>query len=101
MLRNVKVGDVLRAPSGLLRVVRHVSTGRSCGPSVTFTIQHCSWTGRSITSYTLNELSRMGYVKTRAKLPLTTKFDKLMEWDIACPPRELQHFDCCDVKGIP
>lgn len=103
-MRHVKIGDVFRAPSGLLRIVRHVK--RSRNPRrywVVFTIQRCSWTHRAVTIYSLGELRQIGYVHTRQNVKLASKFDKLIEYDCTFPTtgKDRGHFDCCDVRGIP
>ena len=97
-LKNLKVGDVLRAPSGRLRIVRRLSQVRTDNPYVYFTIAHCSWTHRSYTLYTVNELARMGYRKVN-HYKLRDKFDRLMEEEFETnnPPQ----ITCCDVRGIP
>lgn len=96
---KVQIGDVFRAPSGMLRVVRSVSKPKTARcPSVTFTIQHCSWTGRSTTSYPVSELLRIGYVYTGKRMPLRSNFDKLMAEDAETKTR---NFKCCEVRGIP
>ena len=105
--REVQVGDVLKAPSGRLRVVRAVS-GSLTNPNkrwVQFIIQHCSWTHACVTTYNMGELMRLGYRWTGAALPLRTKFDKEIAQEIARRMaseyrREDKKFDCCDVKGM-
>lgn len=97
-----KVGQIYRSPSGLLRVVRHVSPclknpGRT---SVYFTINHCSWTGRCYTVYCVQELRNLGYVKLRKNFRVRGKFAakivQEMTQRVAIPPK----ITCCDVEGI-
>ncbi len=125
-IKKIRKGDVLKAPSGLLRVVRDVShSGPSVGKtSVTFTIQHCSWTGRCHTVLTGNDLRTFGYLPTRARYQFRKKIDKKIEREIngggkvrivvaasggkvtdyiivhrPVHPSKIQ-LDCCDVRGI-
>jgi hypothetical protein len=101
-IKHIRKGDVLRSPSGKLRIVRQVNHN---GPSisktyVTFLIQHCSWTGRCYTVYTGNDLRQMEYMPVRARMKLNTKFDKLIErefWRIYARDAVI---DCCDVRGL-
>ena len=98
---TLRVGDVLRAPSGLLRIVRGVHYRNTGNDYVMFTIQRCSWTGRCVTHYMLSDLRCAGYTHTGKRVKLGTKFDLMFEDDIALPDRDKQIFSCCDVKGIP
>ena len=101
-MRFPKVGDVVRSPSGLLRIVRAVSPSKQPHRyRVDFTIQHCSWTGRAVTTYSWAELKRQGYTLTRTKVPLKGKFDRLFAEDCGFPDKNAMNFTCCDVKGIP
>ena len=104
--KNVQVGDVLKAPSGALRVVREVSGKVEWGPRkcwVVFVIMHCSWTGRCHTTYNLAELMCLGYRPTYAALPLRTKLDRMIAEEIRVSqeePRTTRMLTCCDVLGI-
>lgn len=60
---DILEGEILRAPSGKLRVARRVSSG-NMRVYVYFTIAHPSWTNRCYTLYTTNELFYLGYVRT-------------------------------------
>jgi hypothetical protein len=98
--QDLEVGEGLIAPSGKLRIVRHVSRSQKY-VRVTFLIQHCSWTGRAVTVYSTRELKSLGYRRLGKKFALRTRFDKLLAPDIECVNREWCNFTCCDVKGIP
>ena len=84
-ISRLKKGDVLRSRSGMLRVVRHVSHNKIPGygirTTLIFSIQRNSWTTRPYTVYTGNDLVQMGYVKTRARRALRSKFDRTLESD--------------------
>lgn len=97
-LRNLKVGDVLKAPSGRLRIVRKLSAFRTDNPYVFFTIARCSWTHRPYTLYTVKDLTRMGYRKV-GQYKLREKFDELMCEEFEA--RDSPQIKCCDVIGIP
>lgn len=96
-------GDVMRAPSGLLRIVRAVHVNAiSQGlrrVHIAFVIRHCSWTRRSITFYSYGELLCQGYRLTRGKVPLNLESDKIIAAD--CESSEDRLLTCCDVRGIP
>jgi hypothetical protein len=99
-LREIKVGDVLRAPSGRLRIVRKLgSTQKGLrGRYVYFCIAHCSWTHRPYTLYTTSELERMGYRKVN-HISLKSQFDRLLEEEM--DTNDKPKMKCCDVMGIP
>jgi len=125
-IARIKVGDVLKSGSGVLRVVRDVShysvykgsPQEHTRTNVTFAIRHCSWTGRPYTVYTGNDLVQMGYRKTRAKVKLNKKIDRLIKQTFSgrkemcmgkvmhcpvLPDYTLKgHYavKCCDVRGI-
>lgn len=117
-IARIKKGDVLKAPSGLLRVVRDVShhhvSGYGIRTCVVFAIRHCSWTHRPTTVLTGNDLVQMGYRPTKGRVSLRKKIDKLIERDysgrivalrggeIGCYPLigSAREIDCCDVRGI-
>lgn len=65
---TVKPGDVLRSGRGTLRVVRSVHRARHRHGGVhlylTFTIRHCSWTGRCYTVLTGPDLLTLGFTHT-------------------------------------
>jgi hypothetical protein len=105
----IKEGDVVKAPSGMLRVVRSVSrakNNRQCEMRkvhVTFTIQRCSWTRRPYTIYNLGELHDLGYKLTDLTWPLKTEFDRLFAEEYKATRRDSRcrgAIPCCAVKGI-
>lgn len=110
-IARIKVGDVLKSGTGVLRVVRAVSHHKIkySGPehirtNVTFAILTCSWTGRPYTVYTGNDLVQMGYRPTRAKVKLNKKIDRAIMRVFNAPPdySKKKHYEvtCCDVRGI-
>jgi hypothetical protein len=100
-VKRIRKGDVLRAGSGVLRIVRAVQhTGLSIPKtSVTFAIRHCSWTHACYTVYTGNDLRQMGYSPVRASFKLTGKLDRMIEQDFGKPGYE-RKLTCCDVIGV-
>lgn len=102
---RLKVGDIVRFPSGMLRTVRRVKhpdsptdrRGNKYRSSVTFSIQACSWTGRCYTCYTSSDLRTMGCRPTRARNPLRTKLDRKICAAMASHEHLLK---CCDVIGV-
>lgn len=101
-IKKIKVGDVLLAPSGALRIVRRVShLGKSIPRTIVyFTIQRCSWTGRCYTVINGNDLRQMRYQPTTATFPLNTKFDRLIAADFSKRDAKECRFHCCDVRGV-
>ena len=125
-IKRIRKGDILRAPSGLLRVVRDVShSGPSAGKtSVIFTIAHCSWTGRCYTVLTGNDLRTFGYRPTQARYSFRKAIDRKITNEISGGDkirivvaasggritkyidvhrpldRDKIQLDCCDVRGI-
>ena len=96
---SVRVGDVLRAGTGTLRVVRHVSFYKDGDlRSVTFSIRHCSWTHRPTTTMNYTDLRIMGYEPTGVRVALRSKMDRELSADIADHNRRKLH--CCDVRGV-
>ena len=93
---DIRVGDVLKAPSGALRCVRYVSLGYR--NYVGLAIRHCSWTHRCYTLYTTNELHGIGYTLAGARFALRTKMDRRIARNITTRERDLK---CCDVVGLP
>jgi hypothetical protein len=100
-----KVGDVLRAPSGKLRIVRAVhysGNNRSYVNErrvwVYFVIAHCSWTHRCYTLYSLAELKELGYHHTGKRVQLWR--DKFQEKIIRVCDEGTTELTCCDVEGI-
>lgn len=101
-IKRIRKGDVLRAKSGRLRVVRAV---QHSGPSipktcVTFTIQHCSWTGRCYTVYNGNDLRQMGFRPTMAHVKLGNEVDRAIEAEFNRTYARDALVKCCDVEEI-
>lgn len=102
-MRRVRVGDVLKDAVGNLRVVREARHygGRLYG--VTFTIAHCSWTGRCYTILNATDLRQRGFRPVGVRRRLNTKLDRQIADAIA--RNDLAHRNgralrCCDVEGI-
>lgn len=105
---SIEKGDVLRARSGALRIVRDVKHslvtrgGRAhVRTSVSFLIKRCSWTKRCVTVLHSNDLKSQGYVKTGARSKLNTAFDWAVEQELTLPRPTDVKLRCCDVKGLP
>jgi hypothetical protein len=107
-VREMKIpqaGDILRAPNGVLRVVRHVSLCNNARAQcierktwIFFTIRRCSWTRRCYTLYNIAELREMGYVHTGKRVAKwADKFQERIDRVIESGSAELT---CCDVEGI-
>lgn len=105
----IRVGDILKTPSGLLRVVRRVSRyrhrdGRKRNPArsvwCNFIIQHCSWTHRPYTCYSVGEMNQLKWEHTGKRMKLNTEFDRLLESDFEADRSEDCMFTCCSVEGI-
>jgi len=103
---KIRDGDVLRMPSGRLRVARKVSYSKNNRQDdirrihVHFTIAHPSWTGRPYTVYNCGELRDLGYEIVGKRVRLSSQFDKLFDGDIGIQPRDQQTFSPADVAGI-
>lgn len=105
-IEGIKVGDMLRARSGKLRVVRSVSHSESkhygTRTIVIFTIQHCSWTGRCYTVYTGSDLRSAGYRPTGVNVSLRGKVDRMIGEEFGRRGSMAEaKLRCCDVIGIP
>lgn len=99
-ITRLKVGDVVRSGSGMLRVVRAVCHSKSAyatRSSVTFSIKACSWTHRCYTVLTCSDLLTLGYRPTRAKVSLRKKIDRAIQADFGVPRPRLS---CCDVRDV-
>ena len=100
---HVQVGDILRAGRSLrvVRAVGHYQDGPKKGllRSVTFTIRHCSWTGRCTTVLTYTDLFHRGFKPTGKRLKLSSKIDQLIARDAG--DKHERNLACCDVKGVP
>lgn len=102
----VREGDVLRAPSGDLRVVRRVSWHRGAKASrklwgVVFVIRRCSWTKRCDTVMTATDLKTRGFTHTGARVKLNKTIDALVRESIDARMRLDAPLSCCDAKGLP
>lgn len=92
-------GTVLVSPTGDMRVIRRVSSGKHWRhPIFSFAIRRCSWTRRPYTIYTWGELVRMGYTALDVTVPLDRRFDKLLEKNIV--NHNCRTLFCCDVVGV-
>lgn len=106
-VKDLHVGDVLRTPSGMLRVVRMVrhsdrgqrgKRGWLTATYVAFTIRHCSWTGRCYTNYNGGELVTLGFRPAGVRVKeFKSELDLKINNVIAIGSKELH---CCDVRGI-
>ena len=103
-MARVVIGSVLREGSGALRVVRNLSRkadGRLA--YVTFTIRHCSWTGRCYTVCTASDLRMRGFrMVSVAPRPLRTRMDRKIYRAITgneCR-RDGYSVTCCQVEGV-
>ena len=125
-ISRIKVGDVLKSGTGLLRVVReaHHYTITKGGREphtrsyITFAIRHCSWTGRCYTTLVTSDLITLGYRPTRARVKLRKKIDRAIQRELTgrrivlngkphfvpvLPDLKLKkryRVTCCDVEGI-
>lgn len=103
-MRKVVVGSVLAEGSGTWRVVRRAHrkpNGDLWG--VTFTIRHCSWTGRCYTVLTATDLKTRGFrlVPVRPR-HLRSGVDGKIRAAMAqggCSRSEYL-MTCCDVEGV-
>jgi hypothetical protein len=96
-LKAVQPGDVLRTPTGVLRVVRRVRYKRGVVSSCSFTIRHCSWTGAC---YTIKQRSELfGWSPTGKRVSLRRRIDRDVAHDLGKPGKE-RRLTCCSVEGI-
>lgn len=88
---TVKVGDVLRAPSGALRVVRAVHRHEPKGGYrvrgrarvfLVFSIKRCSWTGRPYTYKVSTDAIWDGWTHTGHRMRLNKKRDRDLAHDL-------------------
>lgn len=99
-IRRLQVGDIVRAKSGLLRVVRAVTHHPHGVSSIVFVIKHCSWTRRCYTYMNSHDLITFGYRPTGKRLPLRKNIDKEIASNIVNHSKDLQTLKCCDVEGL-
>ena len=99
-MRDVKAGDVLVSPSGMLRVVRGVAR-YSCGAlsSLDFAIRRCSWTRRGHTVYGYTDLKHWSALGV--SVPLTSKLDRLLEADANATIAQPSRVSCCRAADMP
>jgi hypothetical protein len=98
---GIAAGDILLAPNGDLRVVRRVRFNESGTlRSATFSIRRCSWTHRCVTCYVRSDLKLWRLARASGWALGTHGADAAIDHDCDFPLRELERFDCCDVKGI-
>lgn len=99
---EVEVGDILRAPNGVLRVVRAVHRYKKprwpIKTWVYFTIRRCSWTHRCYTLLCGTDLKARGYRPTGKKFKLNKRIDRKIEKEFGMFKAKLR---CCDVEAIP
>lgn len=100
-IKKIQKGDILKAPNGVLRVVRRVDRLRDTvgGTTVFFTIRRCSWTKACYTAMNGNVIAKYGYRPTGKRLPLRKMIDKAIESEIGRAGSE-REMTCCDVEGI-
>lgn len=97
-IKALRVGDVVRTPSGLLRIVRAAHHGATRS-SFYFTIKHCSWTGRCYTVYTSSDLKTQGWSYTGKRVRLRSHKDYEIQQNFSISLRDTT-LHCCDVEGI-
>lgn len=97
--RRVCVGDVLKSATGSFRVVRAVGyKPNGALRSVVFTIQHCSWTHRCLTTLTYTDLIQRGFRPTRARVTMRTPLDREIMRHVR--DSRVRRLRCCDVRGV-
>lgn len=103
-MRDVVVGSVLKSGSGAWRVVREVHRYANGDlRSVTFTIRHCSWTGRCYTILGYTDLRILGYRMVPVRpVRLKGEFNQKIHAAIhqGGGPRSSYILRCCDVEGV-
>ena len=101
-LLNLKVGDILKTPSGDLRVVREVDYNADGTLwMICLAIRRCSWTRRAYTMLTPNDLRARKFKPTGKRVRLTGKLDRRLARDIASNDPDRRGLDCCAVRGMP
>lgn len=98
-MRGVKVGDVLVNCNGTYRVVRAASFFPNGNlATVTFVINHCSWTRRPYTVMNFTDLRQQGYRPAHARSKLNGPLDAQIAKVVS---NHCDHsLSCCAVKGI-
>ena len=100
---KIRVGDVLEAPSGDLRVVREVTRWKRRGRTttiVTFAIRRCSWTRRCYTVVNQSDLATRGFRPTGKRVRLSKPIDRAISRAID-EPRPDRSIGCRAVQGVP
>lgn len=104
---RVRVGDVLRWPSGVMRPVRLLHFHHPHPRSIYcfFVIKGCSWTRRPYTLYNVGELYCMGVrptgVNVRFKDEISRRLVEEMESSRPWNKGRGSDLTCCSVKGLP
>ena len=108
-LSETRQGDVLRWPSGALRVVRVFHDHGAFRDRYKrkplrwkfcfFAIRRCSWTQRPYTVLNLGELQGLGVVNTGINVKFKTTFDKQLAAEMV--DKDVRTIKCCAVKGLP
>lgn len=100
-MATVRIGDVLKAPGGVLRVVREVRRYPNGNlRSLAFTIRRCSWTRRPITGYGFTDLRIQGWEPTGVNVALDSELDGQIRHELTIPMGRERRLSCCDVEGI-
>jgi hypothetical protein len=102
-MKRVVVGSVLQEASGAMRVVRNLTRGPAGDLKfVTFTIRHCSWTGRCYTVVTVSDLKTRGFRLVRVRpRALRTRLDAKVRQSILGNESPGHYtLTCCDVEGV-
>lgn len=110
---DIQEGDVVRMPSGSLRVVRAVrrhpkATGKGSGGATRarrtycfFAIQRCSWTGAGYTLYSVAEMVGAGWLPTAVRpRKLTAEIDLKLKHDFGLGGSACC-VTCCEAVGLP
>lgn len=108
-MATLQVGDVLTNGSAY-RVVRRITRWRKEGRrtfwdegplrSVTFTIKHCSWTGRCYTLLTPYDLIGRGFRPAGARVKLNKPIDAEVLREITQSYTAPILLKCCDVRAV-
>lgn len=101
-LDKIQEGDILLEQGRSERVVRNAHYGKNGKLySVTFTIKHCSWTGRCYTVLIRADLKTRRFAPTGKKYKAKTELDTKIKEEVnnSYNPPEIK-LHCCDVKGV-
>ena len=99
----VKVGSVLKAPSGDFRVVRSISRYDNGDlRAVDLAIRRCSWTHRAYTTVNYTDLIQRGFALLPVRVKLNHERDIMMERAINQRASDRPFpIDCCGARGMP